>query len=730
MVSKFLFFIFLFLSGFSSLINQVVWQRAIKIYLGGADAICSMIVVFVFMLGLGVGSLLISKKTSYLKKPLLTLSILELSLFITNLIVLFILKLEISDSVFAIQKTALASGLSMKFLYAVTGFLLLIVPCSLMGMTMPVASEIAKRQLQIENVWVLDNMFFINTIGSCLGAVLTGYKLLPYYGQTICLIIAASMNVFSAGLCLFINRKTQVKTEENKDIIKEDKEENNTEQETTKSLLSFKTEEIAAFFMGFVSLGYEMYLTRTIPLIYEPLPYIFSAILTLYLLFWAIGVSLAGIIKERIKTCILFCSVIIWISPFIVQNHRNGDFDLTVFPTTLIYVLPCLLFGIIYGQLLNKQLKNWGHDVGLFMGLNTIGSCLGILLTTMVGGYMFFAYNAWIFASLLFLVVLWLELKDFNSAFIKKYYQLIVACCFCFVLLPIIYMGTINPVIESERNCYMDPVGVTEITKDGNMIWDGLWHSQLTDGKRHIKHNNWVLAVVPFLAMPDEENTNALNIGMGIGITASVLSKSDLIKKVKTYEINKSIDLILSDFATATLNIRTNPKIEIIWQDARTGLSLNEENYTIITQQPLYLKQAGSSNLLSEEYLRTVSKRLKDNGIFLVYANCIGNEAQKMLVEKTLRKVFPYCVSFLNRYMYLVSKSPIIYTKESIQNKFNKYSDDELMKEIKTYCTVDQLYYLRDSENDIWKKCPLTITDDCPILEYPNELTKMSKNWH
>ena len=217
MISKLLFFSFLFLSGFSSLINQVVWQRAIKIYLGGADAICSMIVVFVFMVGLGFGSLYISKKTSYLKKPLFTLAIIEFSLFITNIIVLLILKIDVSGSVFAIQRAAMLSGLSMKLLYALTGFLLLISPCSLMGMTMPVASEIAKRLLKFKNAWVLDNMFFINKIGSCLGAVATGFKLLPLYGQTLCLIIAALMNVVSVILCIIINKTIKEENTETSD---------------------------------------------------------------------------------------------------------------------------------------------------------------------------------------------------------------------------------------------------------------------------------------------------------------------------------------------------------------------------------------------------------------------------------------------------------------------------------------------------------------------------------
>ena len=46
----------LFLSGVASIVNQVVWQRALKIFLGGSESISAMVVVLVFMLGLGLGA--------------------------------------------------------------------------------------------------------------------------------------------------------------------------------------------------------------------------------------------------------------------------------------------------------------------------------------------------------------------------------------------------------------------------------------------------------------------------------------------------------------------------------------------------------------------------------------------------------------------------------------------------------------------------------------------------
>ena len=206
------------------------------------------------------------------------------------------------------------------------------------------------------------------------------------------------------------------------------------------------------------------------------------------------------------------------------------------------------------------------------------------------------------------------------------------------------------------------------------------------------------------------------------------ITYSSQIKKIRSYDINRSIELIMKAYPKQTLNILEDPKSEIIWQDARSGLALDEKKFQLISQQPLYLKQAGSSNLLSEEYLRLVSSRLTDNGVFLVYANSQGNQAQKMVVRKTLESVFPHCMSFMGGYMYVVSRSPIVFSRESVEKKLSA-TDDALINEIKSHMSLEEIMKLHDAPDDSWKKCNITIRDDYPILEYPAELTEISKSW-
>jgi spermidine synthase len=731
-------FMILFLSGTAALINQVVWQRAIKVYLGGADALCSMIVVLVFMLGLGVGSLLISKKAADLVNPLKTLALLELALFVVNVAVLLILKIDFSETVFAFQRAAVSFGLPLKLLYALSATLLLLVPCSVMGMTMPVASEAASRALNYTKPWLVDHMFFFNTLGSCLGALFTGFKLLPYYGQTICLILASVLNLAAAGLLFYLDAAKQkvedgtVESETEEEAVAKMPEEilqplTVVPEQTVGRGFKLRDEEIATFFLGFVSLGYEIHLFRTLPLLFEPLPHTFSLILTFYLIAWAIGVRLAEVLKESVNTVIILGGLTIAVTPYTLMYDRllsDGPSAVAI----IIYLIPCLSFGILFGQLLKRFISNWGTDVGRYMGLNTLGSCLGIFAVTMVGGNIYHAFNAWILATIMLTVGAWLFLRSSLTGNFKKY------CNSALLLIGVIAVsgmgmsGSLAPHMNKNFITYSDPAGITELTSGGNMIWDGLWHSALSDGKSHIGTNNWQMAAIPLLCLSEEAVDEALVIGLGIGITAATLAKSDQIGHIDGYEINNSIKNILTDYSENTLDIINNPKVSIIWQDARTGLALNEKKYKLITQQPLYLKQAGSSNLLSEEYLRLVAKRLDEDGIFVVYANSQGNQAQKMVVRKTLAEVFPHIVSFLDEYLYVVSHSPITYDKNSLQQKLTRQNDG-LIDEIKAHFDLESLLSFKDSENDAYKKAKVTIKDDYPILEYPAELEAMSSTW-
>ena len=230
------------------------------------------------------------------------------------------------------------------------------------------------------------------------------------------------------------------------------------------------------------------------------------------------------------------------------------------------------------------------------------------------------------------------------------------------VAVTVLANGIWNPsrIDRREHHVFWGRDGVIEIAPDGAVFWDGLWHSALSDGTNHLLSRNWLMAAIPALAHSGNPE-HTLVIGLGTGVTTATLAK---LPSVEVVCINHTLKQMLKEFPEGTLNVAENSKINLIWQDGRSGLALNDKTYDIITQQPLYLKQAGSSILLSREYMELVRKRLRPEGIYCVYSNSQGNDRQAMLVRRTVAAVFPYHESLQNGYALIASNDPIQFTRE------------------------------------------------------------------
>jgi spermidine synthase len=188
----------LFLSGAAGLINQVVWQRALKVFLGGSETISSMIVVLVFLSGLGMGSAAISTRIQDLRFPIRVFVAVESILAVVNLIICYSLSRNLSESIYWVQRAAVASGVPLRLIYGLAATSLLSAPCLLMGMTLPLGAETCQRVLKFDQNRSVNWLYAANTFGAVLGALLGLGFLLPQFGQRLTLSIAAGLNLVAA----------------------------------------------------------------------------------------------------------------------------------------------------------------------------------------------------------------------------------------------------------------------------------------------------------------------------------------------------------------------------------------------------------------------------------------------------------------------------------------------------------------------------------------------------
>ena len=177
-----------FLSGSAALVYQIVWQRALfTIY--GLDAVSVTVVVTAFMLGLGMGSLAggeLSKRYPGRAVTLFALAELGIGLF-------GFISLGLFQTV---------AGLTQGIGHLATGvvaFLLVVVPTTLMGATLPLlVSYATERSGNVGRS--VGTLYFVNTLGAAVGAYVAATSLLGSLGLAGAVQATAGLNVALGAL--------------------------------------------------------------------------------------------------------------------------------------------------------------------------------------------------------------------------------------------------------------------------------------------------------------------------------------------------------------------------------------------------------------------------------------------------------------------------------------------------------------------------------------------------
>lgn len=742
-------------SGAAGLINQVVWQRALKVFLGGSETVCSTVVVLVFMAGLGIGSWWSGARASRIRNPLRTFAILEGLLGCTNMGVWLVLTADVSESVFAMQRLAMGAGVPLLLMYAVGAAVVLFLPCLLMGATMPLAAQVCQSQLGLKQPRLLAWLFFINTFGSVAGAVVSSGTLIPQLGLSFSMMIAALLNLAAAGvLCgltgladrfIGLGRTPNMAPAELPNGGLSAGNESVSAHSGANHLAARRwwmpgTAELMALGLGFCSLGYEMHLFRLMPLKHLPLPFTFAAVLSGFLAFWSLGAALSSFQRRMqpttgLKLCAVGCVLSIALAGLdsYTPIHGTGSLLLFVLLKTPFF-LPCILFGYLFTQVTERAARSWGRDVGRICVWNTTGSCLGILGMTFIG------YQIPFFIAIAVLALVLLSLTRCARALDRDAESeagessgnrasappavgpALLPLSAAFLITGICLMADTTRLVPGYRLfCGRD--GVIVVHDNGDLVWDGLWHSKLSDGTNHIGTHNWHLGVMPVICHADRPIRDVCVIGVGTGITASTLAKLEEVHRVDAYDISRVLEDVFDACPQGTLLLTDNPKINLIWQDARSGLELNSQRYDIIQTQPLYLKQAGSALLNSVEFFELISRRLKPGGVFCLYSN--GTPAQAYSIRQTADQVFPFRQSFFDGYLVILSMEPIHLDAEVLRSRLQ--SDDRLWQEIAGFAGTATPDLILDALDEPGLPCHGTgfvITDDHPIVEYPQLLAQ------
>ncbi|MCZ7647297.1 MAG: fused MFS/spermidine synthase [Planctomycetota bacterium] len=195
-----------FLSGACGLVYEVLWSRQLALVLG--HTVHSLAAVLsAFMAGLALGSFLAGRYLARGARLLAVYGILEIliGLWCALLPYLFAAAVPLYRALYGET-----GGPALSAARFAACFLLLLIPTTCMGATLPVLSQFLHRSAG-DLARTAGGLYAVNTFGAVLGAASAGFFLLPWLGLSRANLCAVGLNIALGVLALVAGRKADAR---------------------------------------------------------------------------------------------------------------------------------------------------------------------------------------------------------------------------------------------------------------------------------------------------------------------------------------------------------------------------------------------------------------------------------------------------------------------------------------------------------------------------------------
>jgi spermidine synthase len=707
------FFIFFFISGFCSVLYELVWLRLAMAQFGVTTAMVS-IVLSVFMGGLGLGSWASGRwLRENLQFPALRLyGLIELLIGVSGIVVPYGLLWG--------RRVLEQYGPSSSFgYYTLAGLWVAatLVPwCALMGATVPVAMQAIAQTIPGESRHSFSYLYMANVAGAVAGTTVPLFLIeqLGFHGT---LKIGAACNCVIAILAFTLSRRRPPQPAVN------------STQPLSAALTSSESGKILAllFLSGLTCMAMEVVWVRRYTPYLGTMVYAFASILAVYLLATFVGSFLYrrwSAHHER-ENSVLW----IWLASFALLPLVAASPRITLDPLLrlVLGVMPFTgLLGFITPMLVDRFSLGDPAKAGTGYAVNVAGCILGPLLAGF--GLLPFVSER---SALCVLTLPWLivglgtlrpSLKPSATVRLGVYASLAFAAV-------LIASGKGYDENFPGRKILRDSTATVIATGTGMnklLLVNGYGMTILTPITK-------VMAHLPLVSL-DRPPQNALVICFGMGTTFRALRSWGI--PVTAVELVPSVPRLFDYYHDDGDKILEQPLSHVVIDDGRRYLERTPQQYDVITiDPPPPLAAAGSSLLYSKEFYQVAKRRLSERGILQQWLPASGADAEEIsAVARSVRDSFPYVRTFRDEfgYHFLCSEQPIpIRSADDLLQKmpanavadFTEWSNRANNNDDKTAAASRQLNNLLTQElpvDQLIDKAPIApaLTDDRPVNEY------------
>ena len=655
-ISRQLYFSFFFVSGFCSILYELIWLRLAMAQFGVTTAMVS-IVLSSFMAGLGLGSWaaghFVRKYARRLQSPPLQFyAITELLIGCSAVVVpgAFVLGRSVLEH--------LGNGLALSSsgYYVVAGVWIacsLIPWCACMGATIPLGMFAIRSETGIESRRSFSFFYLANVLGAVAGAVFP-LLLIEVFGFSGTLRVGMLLNFAICGAALVVARKQKPQAG-----LHHEPDATSKSATAWREILGSGTLWLL-FATGLTSMGMEVVWSRQFTFYVGTFVYSFAAILGIYLGATFIGSTVYRVWSRRHSNEGTLVWLFVWLVsllPLLAADSRLGVYGWLRVPLGIAAFSG--LLGFLTPRLVDRFSAGDPNRAGVGYAVNVAGCILGplvagfLLLPNLPERYALVTLALpWLLVALSFLLFRKPEQVPRFTAQRATAFALILLASFALIFMTRSYDRAM-PKTQVLRD------STATVVAYGHEMAKGLYVNGV--GMTVLTPVTKMMASLP-LAFLDHPPQNALVICFGMGTThRSMLSWGIDSTAV---ELVPSVPKLFWYFHADGPELMKSPRSHVVIDDGRRFLERTAGQYDVIViDPPPPIGAAGSSLLYSREFYSAAKKHLRPGGILQQWFPG-GDLATTAAIARALKESFPYVRAFNSPLVqygihYLASNEPI-----------------------------------------------------------------------
>ena len=755
-----------FLSGAAGLIYQVAWGKALGLIFGHT-AYAVATVLAVFMGGLAAGSAWLGRWSERSSRPLALYGWLEIGTAVTGAVSLIGL-MGVRAAYLAAYPYVAAHDSVLLLLRFAGAALVLFLPTFLMGGTLPVlvraftenSAELGKR---------LARLYWVNTTGAVAGTMAAGFLLLPTAGLQRTLEVAVGLNILAAVLALLLARgeagsEAVVATERSAGPAPASRRRGSTPERETPWLLL-----VCFALVGATAMAYEVGWTRLLATQLGSSTYAFTLMLATFLTGIVLGSaafewwtqrhqarrSTFGLTQTLTALASLACLAAFPFLPELLPRILRATHQsfrglvLAQFAISALAMLPvATLFGfnfpvvtLLVGGPSGRE-TSASATVGRAYAWNTLGAIIGAVaagfwLMPALGSFHLLAATGG--ANLLLAALLYATATPrrvvasvLNVALLagvavvgfSSYFYDPAIAAFNTMLYWNIGDRPLS-VRESARtfdvDYFVDGLNSTiSVTRSNDTLT--LRTNGKADASNHDIPTQLLLGHLGALAHPGLRRV--LVIGFGGGMTLSALSRYPEIERLDCVEIEPAVLGAAPQLTELNRNVLDDPRVRIIFDDARSFLVTSHEKYDLIVSEPSNPWMAGIADLYTQEFYRAAQQRLAPGGVYVQFIQAYSLFPDDLrMIAATFQSQFPRASLWhgnVNDLLLMAPTPPAAQMLDRVQTLWIQPAlrDDFDQMGMTEPAGLFSLYLLGDQELREFSRGARINTDDLTLLEY------------